>query len=89
MPCTAKSCEVNSTCNFTAGTGARPAPRVCILGGGFGGLYTAVRLDQLLWPQNTKPQVGQRAQPWWQAAACMRWTHSRVASGSECLAQQV
>ena len=32
-------------------------PRVCILGGGFGGLYTALRLDSLLWPQGSKPQV--------------------------------
>lgn len=41
------------------GSSARPAagPRVCILGGGFGGLYTAVRLDQLLWPRENKPQV--------------------------------
>lgn len=30
---------------------------MCILGGGFGGLYTAVRLDQLLWPRENKPQV--------------------------------
>ena len=33
------------------------APRICILGGGFGGLYTAVRLENLLWPQGSKPQV--------------------------------
>jgi NADH:ubiquinone reductase (non-electrogenic) len=26
-------------------------PRVCILGGGFGGLYTAVKLEALLWPR--------------------------------------
>lgn len=32
-------------------------PRVCILGGGFGGLYTALRLESLLWPDNKKPQV--------------------------------
>lgn len=32
-------------------------PRVCILGGGFGGLYTAVRLENLLWPDGRKPQV--------------------------------
>lgn len=32
-------------------------PRVCILGGGFGGLYTALRLDSLLWPHGSKPQV--------------------------------
>lgn len=32
-------------------------PRVCILGGGFGGLYTALRLESLAWPENKKPQV--------------------------------
>ncbi len=30
---------------------------MCILGGGFGGLYTALRLESLLWPQGLKPQV--------------------------------
>ncbi|KAF5822674.1 putative NADH:ubiquinone reductase (non-electrogenic) [Helianthus annuus] len=32
-------------------------PRVCILGGGFGGLYTALRLESLTWPEDKKPQV--------------------------------
>ncbi|XP_020554212.1 alternative NAD(P)H-ubiquinone oxidoreductase C1, chloroplastic/mitochondrial [Sesamum indicum] len=32
-------------------------PRVCILGGGFGGLYTALRLESLDWPDGNKPQV--------------------------------
>ncbi|KAI4336475.1 hypothetical protein L6164_014997 [Bauhinia variegata] len=32
-------------------------PRVCILGGGFGGLYTALRLESLVWQEDTKPQV--------------------------------
>ncbi|KAL7201482.1 hypothetical protein ACSBR1_033228 [Camellia fascicularis] len=32
-------------------------PRVCILGGGFGGVYTALRLESLAWPDNKKPQV--------------------------------
>ncbi|XP_068643023.1 alternative NAD(P)H-ubiquinone oxidoreductase C1, chloroplastic/mitochondrial [Aristolochia californica] len=32
-------------------------PRVCILGGGFGGLYTALRLESLTWPEGKKPQV--------------------------------
>eukprot|EP00268_Persea_americana_P052220 TRINITY_DN5840_c0_g1_i2.p1 TRINITY_DN5840_c0_g1~~TRINITY_DN5840_c0_g1_i2.p1 ORF type:complete len:555 (+),score=108.42 TRINITY_DN5840_c0_g1_i2:42-1667(+) len=32
-------------------------PRVCILGGGFGGLYTALRLESLEWPHDKKPQV--------------------------------
>jgi hypothetical protein len=33
------------------------APRVCILGGGFGGLYTAVKLESLIWPKGKKPRV--------------------------------
>ncbi|XP_050377435.1 alternative NAD(P)H-ubiquinone oxidoreductase C1, chloroplastic/mitochondrial [Argentina anserina] len=32
-------------------------PRVCILGGGFGGLFTALRLESLVWPDDKKPQV--------------------------------
>ncbi|KAK1314138.1 hypothetical protein QJS10_CPA06g02435 [Acorus calamus] len=32
-------------------------PRVCILGGGFGGLYTALRLESLVWPRDKEPQV--------------------------------
>ncbi|XP_074320980.1 alternative NAD(P)H-ubiquinone oxidoreductase C1, chloroplastic/mitochondrial [Silene latifolia] len=32
-------------------------PRVCILGGGFGGLYTALRLESLVWPDDKRPQV--------------------------------
>ncbi|KAJ8765277.1 hypothetical protein K2173_011974 [Erythroxylum novogranatense] len=32
-------------------------PRVCILGGGFGGLYTALRLESLVWDDDKKPQV--------------------------------
>ncbi|KAL8546458.1 hypothetical protein ACS0TY_006258 [Phlomoides rotata] len=32
-------------------------PRVCILGGGFGGLYTALRLESLDWPDGKRPQV--------------------------------
>ncbi|GAB2229083.1 hypothetical protein Droror1_Dr00023218 [Drosera rotundifolia] len=35
----------------------RKRPRVCILGGGFGGLYTALRLESLVWPDDKKPQI--------------------------------
>lgn len=31
--------------------------RICILGGGFGGLYTALRLNQLPWTQPVKPEI--------------------------------
>lgn len=36
---------------------APDGPRVCILGGGFGGLYTAVKLESLFWTRGTKPRV--------------------------------
>lgn len=32
-------------------------PRICILGGGFGGLYTALRLSQLPWNKSEKPEI--------------------------------
>jgi NADH dehydrogenase len=31
--------------------------RICILGGGFGGLYTALRLNQLAWDKEQKPEI--------------------------------
>jgi NADH:ubiquinone reductase (non-electrogenic) len=31
--------------------------RICILGGGFGGLYTALRLSQLPWTKAEKPEI--------------------------------
>lgn len=31
--------------------------RICILGGGFGGLYTALRLDELPWEGDRKPEI--------------------------------
>jgi NADH:ubiquinone reductase (non-electrogenic) len=31
--------------------------RICILGGGFGGLYTALRLNQLAWDSKQKPEI--------------------------------
>lgn len=31
--------------------------RICILGGGFGGLYTALRLSQLPWDKTEKPEI--------------------------------
>jgi demethylphylloquinone reductase len=33
------------------------SPRICILGGGFGGLYTALRLSQLPWTTPEKPEI--------------------------------
>ncbi|WP_373541859.1 NAD(P)/FAD-dependent oxidoreductase [Chamaesiphon sp.] len=32
-------------------------PRICILGGGFGGLYTALKLNQLAWEPGQKPEI--------------------------------
>jgi len=34
-----------------------PLKRICILGGGFGGLYTALRLSQLPWENSQKPEI--------------------------------
>ena len=48
---------MQKACMCYAGDRLSIAPRICILGGGFGGLYTAVRLESLLWPQGSKPQV--------------------------------
>jgi demethylphylloquinone reductase len=31
--------------------------RICILGGGFGGLYTALRLNELPWENSQKPEI--------------------------------
>lgn len=45
----------------TAPTSSTDQPRVCILGGGFGGLYTAVKLQLLMWPKGKKPQVSRGA----------------------------
>lgn len=36
---------------------AELAKKICILGGGFGGLYTALRLNQLSWEGNQKPEI--------------------------------
>jgi NADH:ubiquinone reductase (non-electrogenic) len=35
----------------------QPKQRICILGGGFGGLYTALRLSQLPWGSTPKPEI--------------------------------
>lgn len=35
----------------------QPTNRICILGGGFGGLYTALRLSQLPWESTQKPEI--------------------------------
>jgi NADH dehydrogenase len=34
-----------------------PLKRICILGGGFGGLYTALQLDRLPWDTIQKPEI--------------------------------
>ena len=36
---------------------SEPSKRICILGGGFGGLYTALRLSQLPWEDSQKPEI--------------------------------
>lgn len=36
---------------------SQQAARICILGGGFGGLYTALRLSELPWTGQPKPEI--------------------------------
>ncbi len=36
---------------------SQQSARICILGGGFGGLYTALRLSQLPWESDQKPEI--------------------------------
>lgn len=44
--------------NFVHEESAKDNPsKICILGGGFGGLYTAIRLEGLMWPEGKKPTV--------------------------------
>ena len=38
-------------------TGGLGAPDICVLGGGFGGLYTALRLSKLDWGDAPRPRV--------------------------------
>jgi demethylphylloquinone reductase len=33
------------------------ATKICIVGGGFGGLYTALRLSEFPWEQENKPEI--------------------------------
>jgi NADH dehydrogenase len=35
----------------------QPTTKICILGGGFGGLYTALRLSQFPWDATPKPEI--------------------------------
>jgi hypothetical protein len=55
--CAAAGAAPGSAAGGSEGLG----PRVCILGGGFGGLYTAVKLESLIWPRGTKPKASQPA----------------------------
>ena len=43
--------------NFGAARDTDAPPRICVVGGGFGGLYTAIKLEQLMWPKGSKPRV--------------------------------
>lgn len=56
LPCYA---ERRLTCNDfqRATTMSQQHPRICILGGGFGGLYTALHLSQLPWEKQEKPEI--------------------------------
>ncbi len=43
--------------NSPLNTMTQPTARICILGGGFGGLYTALRLSKLPWESTQKPEI--------------------------------
>ncbi|WP_017710908.1 NAD(P)/FAD-dependent oxidoreductase [Prochlorothrix hollandica] len=47
----------DSAAPFPAPDTTPTPPRICILGGGFGGLYTALRLGQLAWDGETPPEI--------------------------------
>lgn len=50
--CSGSGCSIETIKPMTQ----QPA-RICILGGGFGGLYTALRLSQLPWLPQEKPEI--------------------------------
>jgi hypothetical protein len=55
-----------ATGSATAGRAAPPPPasarpRICILGGGFGGLYTAIKLEGLVWGRSGVGAAGRPA----------------------------
>ncbi|CAM9643940.1 unnamed protein product, partial [Heterosigma akashiwo] len=37
--------------------GTKAPPKICILGGGFGGVYTALKLDSMPWENGMKPEI--------------------------------
>mmetsp|Transcript_12216 Transcript_12216/g.26290 ORF Transcript_12216/g.26290 Transcript_12216/m.26290 type:complete len:577 (-) Transcript_12216:557-2287(-) len=47
-------CVASASASDSAGNDPQ---RVVIMGGGFGGLYTAIRLSSLFWPKGKKPQI--------------------------------
>ncbi|QDZ18033.1 pyridine nucleotide-disulfide oxidoreductase [Chloropicon primus] len=58
-------CKVRASSEAAAATtvsevhpaSAAGSPKICIVGGGFGGLYTALRLTTLVWPGKSKPEI--------------------------------
>ena len=48
---------VSAAAASEAADAAAGGPRICVLGGGFGGLYTALRLEALPWPAGGAPRV--------------------------------
>ncbi|KAG1677080.1 hypothetical protein FOA52_001250 [Chlamydomonas sp. UWO 241] len=46
--------SASSSADATTDTGAQ---RVVVIGGGFGGLYAAIRLSSLFWPKGKTPQI--------------------------------
>ena len=52
-----RSCVCRAALGSNGGNGGGGPKKICILGGGFGGLYTALRLSTLVWPGNNKPEI--------------------------------
>ena len=52
-----ESSSSSSSSSSIVSEDAASPPRICILGGGFGGLYTALRLSTLVWRGGKKPII--------------------------------
>ncbi len=56
-PATPSSSTAAAASRPATGRGERRRPKVCVVGGGFGGLYTALRLSSLVWKESCKPEI--------------------------------
>ena len=78
----------STVCVNAAAAGTPPArPRICVLGGGFGGLYAALRLESLVWPTDSKPEARVVQDASTHAAALLRDVADRVVTRSDARAR--